>query len=79
VRNSSVVLSAPLHARFRRGEEGLSEAVHIYLREDVRFSFNFNLDDGRNISYGPDSKPIGVELLGVSQGVDLTADVYGCG
>jgi uncharacterized protein YuzE len=56
-----------------------ADAVYIYLREDVRFSFNFNLDDGRIISYGPDSKPIGVELLGVSQGVDLTDDVYGCG
>jgi uncharacterized protein YuzE len=49
-----------------------ADAVYIYLREDVPFAFNYNLDDGRNISYGPDEKPIGVELLGVSQGVDLT-------
>jgi hypothetical protein len=26
----------------------------------------------RNIDYGPDNLPIGVEFLGVSQGVDLT-------
>jgi uncharacterized protein YuzE len=49
-----------------------ADAVYIWLREGVPFAFNLNLDDGRNISYGPDEQPIGIELLGVSQGVDLT-------
>jgi hypothetical protein len=31
-----------------------------------------NVDRDRNIDYGPDNLPIGVELLGVSNGVDLT-------
>jgi hypothetical protein len=42
------------------------------LREGVPFAFTHNVDDARNIDYGPDNKPIRVELLGVSQGVDLT-------
>jgi hypothetical protein len=31
-----------------------------------------NLDDACNIDYRPDNLPIGVELLGLSHGVDLT-------
>jgi hypothetical protein len=42
------------------------------LRDGVPFGFTLNLDDARNIDYGTDDKPIGVELLAVSQGVDLT-------
>jgi uncharacterized protein YuzE len=47
-------------------------AVYIYLREGVPFAFTHNIDDARNIDYGPDNLPIGVELLAVSHGVDLT-------
>jgi hypothetical protein len=46
--------------------------TYHYLREGVPFAFTHNLDDARNIDYGPDNLPIGVELLGVSHGVDLT-------
>lgn len=49
-----------------------ADAVYITLREDVPFAFTHNVDLDRNIDYGSDDKPIGVELLGVSQGVDLT-------
>jgi uncharacterized protein YuzE len=49
-----------------------ADAVYIYLREGIPFAFTHNLDDARNIDYGPDNLPIGVELLGVSHGVDLT-------
>jgi hypothetical protein len=35
-------------------------------------AFTHNVDDACNIDYGPDNQPIGVELLSVSRGVDLT-------
>jgi uncharacterized protein YuzE len=31
------------------------------------------LDDGRVVDYGDDERPIGVEFLGVSRGVDLSS------
>jgi uncharacterized protein YuzE len=49
-----------------------ADAACIYLREGVPFAFAHNVDDARHIDYGPDEKPIGVEFLGVSHGVDLT-------
>jgi uncharacterized protein YuzE len=49
-----------------------ADAVYIYLREDMPFALTHTLDDARNIDYGRDEKPIGVELLGVSHGIDLT-------
>jgi uncharacterized protein YuzE len=49
-----------------------ADAVYIYLREGVPFAFTHDVDDARNIDYGPDNLPIGVEFPGVSQGVDLT-------
>ena len=49
-----------------------ADAAYITLREGVPFAFTLNLDDARNIDYGPDNLPIGVEFLGVSHSVDLT-------
>ena len=49
-----------------------ADAAYITLREGVPFAFTLNRDDARNIDYGPDNLPIGVEFLGVSHGVDLT-------
>jgi uncharacterized protein YuzE len=49
-----------------------ADAVFVTLREGVPFAFSVHLDFDRHIDFGPDEQPIGVELLGVSQGVDLT-------
>jgi uncharacterized protein YuzE len=46
------------------------DAVYIRLREGVKRAFGQQLDDARYIDFGEDNKPIGIELLGVSQGVD---------
>jgi hypothetical protein len=46
--------------------------LHYFADTDVPFAFTHNLDLDRNIDYGPDNLPIGVEFLGVSQGLDLT-------
>ncbi|HZS88669.1 MAG TPA: DUF2283 domain-containing protein [Chloroflexota bacterium] len=46
------------------------DAVYIYLR-DVPYAFGHSLDYERRIDYGEDEKPMGVELLGVSHGVNL--------
>lgn len=48
-----------------------ADAVYIRLRTGVPFAFTHHMDDARNIDYGADNQPIGVELLGVSSGVDL--------
>ena len=47
-----------------------ADAVYIRLR-DAPYSFGHNLDYERRIDYGPDEKPVGIELLGVSHGVNL--------
>jgi uncharacterized protein YuzE len=49
-----------------------ADAVFVTLREGVPFAFSIHLDFDRHIDFGPDEKPIRIELLGVSQGVDLT-------
>lgn len=48
-----------------------ADAVYVWLRPGVEQAFGLNLDDSRYIDYGEDNLPIGVEFLGVSQGVDL--------
>jgi predicted RNase H-like HicB family nuclease/uncharacterized protein YuzE len=60
-------------------EQGMSldydpdaDAAYITLRHGVPFAFTHNVDDERNIDYGVDDRPIGVELLGVRHGVNLT-------
>lgn len=47
-----------------------SDAVYIRLRE-VPYTFGEDLDTARRIDYGADQRPIGVELLNVSAGVNL--------
>ena len=49
-----------------------ADAVYIRLRQGVPYSYGVDLDDHRRIDYGADRYPIGIELLSVSQGVDLT-------
>jgi len=47
-----------------------ADAIYIYLSEKP-YAYGANLDDERRIDYASDSTPIGVELLCVSDGVNL--------
>ncbi len=48
-----------------------ADAIYVYLREGVERAFGQNLDDSRYVDFGADSRPIGVEFLHVSRGVNL--------
>jgi uncharacterized protein YuzE len=48
-----------------------ADAIYIWLRPDVEQAFGLHLDDSRYVDYGDDNLPIGIELLHVSQGVNL--------
>jgi len=47
-----------------------ADAIYIYLSEKP-YAYGADLDDERRIDYASDSTPIGVELLCVSDGVNL--------
>jgi uncharacterized protein YuzE len=47
-----------------------ADAVYAYL-SDKPYAYGRNLDDARRIDYAKDGTPRGVELLYVSQGIDL--------
>jgi uncharacterized protein YuzE len=46
------------------------DAGYILLRDGVERAYGQQLDDARYVDIGVDGKPIGIELLGVSRGVD---------
>ncbi|MGI8856098.1 MAG: DUF2283 domain-containing protein [Thermomicrobiales bacterium] len=48
-----------------------ADAAYIFLREDMQVARTRNLDGSRLIDYADDGEPIGVELLDVSEGVNL--------
>ncbi len=47
-----------------------ADAVYIYLR-NAPYAYGKDLDSGRRIDYSSDGKPIGIELLCVTKGVNL--------
>ena len=47
-----------------------ADAIYIYLSEKP-YAYGTDLDDERRIDYASDNTPIGVELLCVSDGVNL--------
>ena len=47
-----------------------ADAAYVWLREDIERAFGLDLDSSRYVDFGPDQRPIGVELLHVSRGVD---------
>ena len=47
-----------------------ADAIYVWLRE-VPYAYGRDLDESRRIDYGADHQPLGVELLDVSQGIDL--------
>ena len=47
-----------------------ADAIYIHLR-DLPYAFGEDLDHERRIDYAADGQPIGVELLCVSQGVNV--------
>lgn len=48
-----------------------ADAAYIYLREDAQVARTRNLDGVRLIDYAEDGDPVGIELLDVSEGVNL--------
>ena len=46
------------------------DAAYVYLR-DLPYAFGEELDHSRHIDYAADKQPIGIELLYVSDGVNL--------
>lgn len=55
--------------RFTHDDE--ADAVYIRLR-DIPYAYGEDLDCSRRVDFGADHKPIGIELLGVSHGVNLS-------
>ena len=49
-----------------------ADAIYIYLSEKP-YAYGTDLDDERRIDYASDNTPIGVELLWVSDGVNLNS------
>ncbi len=47
-----------------------ADAMYVWLR-DLPYAFGVDLDHARHIDYAEDEKPIGIELLNVSRGVNL--------
>lgn len=47
-----------------------ADAAYIRLRH-VPYAFGHNLDYDRRIDFGEDEKPMGIELLGISHGVNV--------
>ena len=55
-------------AQFEHSET--ADAVYIRLR-DLPYAYGEDIDHERRIDYAEDGKPMGIELLDVSGGVDL--------
>jgi uncharacterized protein YuzE len=49
-----------------------ADAAYVWLREDAGRAFGLDLDSSRYVDFDPTDRPIGVELLHVSRGVDTT-------
>jgi uncharacterized protein YuzE len=49
-----------------------ADAAYIWLREDAERAFGLDLDGSRYVDFDATDRPIGVELLHVSRGVDTT-------
>jgi uncharacterized protein YuzE len=47
-----------------------ADAIYVWLR-DLPYAFGVDLDHARHIDDAEDEKPIGIELLNVSRGVNL--------
>jgi hypothetical protein len=47
------------------------DALYITLRSDLPFKTCVIMDDARVIDFAPGPVPIGIELLGVSRGIDV--------
>ena len=43
-----------------------ADAIYIYLREGVKVARSQIVDKDRVVDFGPDGRPVGVEILGAS-------------
>jgi uncharacterized protein YuzE len=48
-----------------------ADAIYITLRDEP-YRWGEDFDHRRRVDFGADNKPIGIELLSVSRGVDVT-------
>ncbi len=55
----------------RFSHDAEADAIYITLRE-MPYKWGEDLDHRRRIDFGEDNKPIGIELLSVSKGIDLS-------
>ncbi|MBO0683082.1 MAG: DUF2283 domain-containing protein [Candidatus Dormibacteraeota bacterium] len=49
-----------------------ADAAYVWLREGAERAFGIDLDNRRYVDFSTDEVPVGIELLGVSLGVDTT-------
>ena len=54
----------------RFSHDAEADAIYITLRE-MPYKWGEDLDHRRRIDFGEDDRPIGIELLSVSKGIDL--------
>lgn len=54
----------------KRKHDIKADAVYIYL-SDAPVAYTKELDDNRLMDYSADHKPVGIDLLSVSKGVDV--------
>ncbi len=54
----------------RFSHDAEADAIYITLR-DMPYKWGEDLDHRRRIDFGKDNKPIGIELLSVSKGINL--------
>jgi len=48
-----------------------ADAIYVYLLSEAEYAFGEEIDAERRVDYDQDDKPMGVELLNVSHGVNL--------
>jgi uncharacterized protein YuzE len=66
---NSVALDIDHLIEYTHDEEG--DSIYIRFR-NVPYAWGQELDDDRHIDYGADQEPVGIELLNVSMGVDVS-------
>ena len=56
---------------FKIKHDAVADAIYINLHSD-QYAYGRDLDDERRIDYADNGQPVGIELLSVSRGVNLS-------